>query len=111
EKHFTLDRSLPGPDHAASLEPEELARLVYAIRNVECAMGESSKRPGDQEMENRPIARRSIVAARAIRKGEKLTADMLVAKRPGHGLSPMDYWSVLGRAASRDYVADEMIEP
>ena len=111
EKHFTLDRTLPGPDHAASLEPGELAQLVAAIRNIERALGSPIKAPAPQEAGNRPIARRSVVAARAIRKGEAFSADMLTHKRPGHGISPMEHWSLLGRTAGRDYTADELIEP
>ena len=111
EKHLTLDRQLPGPDHAASLEPAEFTALVAAIRNVAVALGASAKVPVQAEIENVAIARRSLVAARAIRSGETFSADMLTAKRPGHGLSPMQEWSVLGRRAQRDYEADEAIEP
>lgn len=111
EKHFTLDRALPGPDHAASLEPEELALLVAAIRNIECALGSPIKAPAPQEAGNRPIARRSVVAARAICKGETFNTAMLTHKRPGHGISPMEHWSLLGRKAGRDYAADDLIEP
>jgi N-acetylneuraminate synthase len=111
EKHFTLDRALPGPDHAASLEPVELAQLVAAIRNIERALGSPTKAPAPQEAGNRPIARRSVVAARAIRKGETFNTAMLTHKRPGHGISPMEHWSLLGRQAGRDYAADELIEP
>lgn len=110
EKHFTLDRTLPGPDHAASLEPGELKQLVASIRNVERALGSTIKKPVAQELGNRPIARRSVVAARPIRRGEPLTAEALTVKRPGTGISPMDYWSLLGRPASRDYAADDLIE-
>ncbi|RJG23858.1 N-acetylneuraminate synthase [Massilia cavernae] len=110
EKHFTLDRTLAGPDHAASLEPSQLAQLVAAIRNVEQALGSSLKRPAALEVPNRAIARRSVVAARPIRAGEKLTLDMLVAKRPGTGISPMNTWDLLGRAANRDYQPDELID-
>src|SRR5262249_19558759 len=111
EKHFTLDRNLPGPDHAASLEPGELAQLVVSIRNVDRALGSPIKCPAAQELGNRAIARRSVVAARPISRGEILTADMLAAKRPGHGLSPMDTWNLLGRPAGRDYDVDDLIEP
>ncbi len=111
EKHFTLDRTLPGPDHAASLEPEELAAMVRAIRNVEAAIaGDGIKRPSASEIGNRPIARKSIVAARDIAAGEILSAANLAAKRPGTGLSPMLWDSVTGRTASRAFAADEMIE-
>jgi N-acetylneuraminate synthase len=111
EKHFTLDRTLTGPDHAASLEPAELARMVGAIRSVERALGSPLKQPAPQEMANLPHARRSLVAARRIRKGEVFTADMLAAKRPGSGISPMECWSLLGACAKRDYEVDEPIQP
>ena len=111
EKHFTLDRNLPGPDHAASLEPGELTQLVKGIRCIEQALGSARKMPAVAELPNRAVARRSIVAARAIRAGEVLRADMLAIKRPGSGLSPLDWWDVLGRPARRDYAADEAIEP
>jgi sialic acid synthase SpsE len=111
EKHFTLDRQLPGPDHAASPEPAELRQMIAAIRQVESALGSSEKRPVAAELPNIGIARRSIVAARRIEAGQTLTADMLTAKRPGHGLSPMRTWDLIGRRASRAYEADELIEP
>lgn len=111
EKHFTLDRSLPGPDHAASLEPEELRHLVGGIRNIERALGSPVKGPVPAELRNRSVARRSLVAARPIRKGEVFTAAMMSAKRPGNGLSPMEAWRLIGRAADRDYQTDEQIEP
>jgi N-acetylneuraminate synthase len=110
EKHFTLDRTLPGPDHAASLEPAELAQLVRSIRSVEQALGSTQKAPAPEEVGNRPVARRSLVAARAIRRGEPFSAAALTFKRPGHGVSPMAFWDLLGRPAQRDYVADELIE-
>lgn len=111
EKHFTLERSLPGPDHAASLEPSELKQLVASIRTVERALGSPLKQPAPAEVMNRPIARRSLVAARPIRRGEHFTAEMLGAKRPGHGVSPMDTWDFVGRVATRDYDRDDLIEP
>lgn len=110
EKHFTLDRAMPGPDHAASLEPMELAQLVAGIRRIEQALGSPRKQPAEAEFPNRAVARRSIVAARPIRAGEPLTADMLAVKRPGTGVSPLDWWDVLGRPARRDYDADELID-
>jgi len=110
EKHFTLDRKLPGPDHKASLEPEELRVMVSAIRNIEQALGDGIKRPSPSEARNMSIARRSLVAATAIRAGEVFSAANLTAKRPGSGLSPMRWDEVLGRKAPRDFVADEMIE-
>jgi N-acetylneuraminate synthase len=111
EKHFTLDRGLPGPDHAASLEPAELTDLIASIRTVEQALGSSIKRPAPAETGNRPVARRSIVAARPIRRGEVLQADMLACKRPGQGLSPMQFWDLLGRVATRDHDVDDPISP
>lgn len=111
EKHFTLDRTLPGPDHKASLEPDELRAMILAIRNIEQSLGDGIKRPSASEAKNKPIARKSIVAARAIRKGETLTAKNLAAKRPGTGISPMQWDAVVGRVALRDYAVDEMIEP
>jgi len=109
EKHFTLDKGLPGPDHAASLEPEELGDLVRAVRQVEAALGNGLKRPQPAEEANRLVVRRSIVAARPIRKGELLTAENLTTKRPGTGLSPMSWDSVLGTRAVRDFAPDEPI--
>lgn len=110
EKHFTLDRNLPGPDHKASLEPDELKAMVSAIRNIEQAMGDGIKRPSPSEAKNKAIARRSLVAACAIRAGEVFSAANLTAKRPGTGLSPMRWDEALGRKASRDFAPDEMIE-
>ena len=110
EKHFTLDRTLPGPDHKASLEPMELASMVRSIRNVEQALGSPIKRATDSELGNKPIARKSLVAARAIRAGEVFTEANLAVKRPGNGLSPMCWDQVLGRKACRDFAADELIE-
>lgn len=107
EKHFTLDRSRPGPDHAASLEPAELAAMIAAIRDVEVALGRAVKAPAPEELANRMIARRSLVAARPIAAGELLSLDNLTAKRPAEGVSPMDIWPMLGRPAARAYEADE----
>lgn len=111
EKHFTIDRGLPGPDHAASLEPDELQQMVAAIRHVEAALGSGRKLPASQELGNRPLARRSVVAARAIRAGETIGIEDLACKRPGHGITPLDLWDVAGRRAARDYRPDEPIEP
>jgi len=109
EKHFTLDRSLPGPDHQASLEPGELADMVAGIRAVEQALGDGEKKPQPSEVKNKDIARKSLVAARAIRKGETIEAGDLTARRPGGGLSPMDYWQWLGQKADRDLAEGEML--
>ncbi len=111
EKHFTLDRSLPGPDQAASLEPTELATLVKTIRSVESALGSPLKIPVPAELPNRSVARRSLVASRQIKKGETLVVDALAAKRPGLGVSPMGLWDMVGRSAQRDYDIDDLIDP
>jgi N,N'-diacetyllegionaminate synthase len=110
EKHFTLDRQMAGPDHKASLEPAELTAMVAAIRNVECALGDGVKRPSASELPNRSAARKSLVAACVIRKGEPFTAANVAVKRPGTGLSPMQFDAVLGRMAPRSFIADELIE-
>lgn len=110
EKHFTLDRTLPGPDHKASLEPQELKALVSAVRNVERCLGEGTKRPSESELPNRIVARRSIVAAVPIRAGELFCAENLSAKRPGSGIPPMRWDDIIGRRAVRDFQADELIE-
>lgn len=110
EKHFTLDRTLPGPDHKASLEPAELKNMVAAVRNVEIALGEATKRPSPSEEKNRVIARKSLVAARAIRTGELFSPENVTAKRPATGLSPMLWNEVMGRAAARDFAEEELIE-
>jgi N-acetylneuraminate synthase len=107
EKHFTLDRGLPGPDHKASLEPAELRSMVVGIRDVERAMGDGIKRPTPSEVKNRDIARKSLVAARSVAVGDPLD---LACKRPGNGLSPFDYWSWHGKPAGRDYAADEVLD-
>lgn len=109
EKHFTLDRALPGPDHAASLEPGELTDLVAGIRAVSLALGHSEKTPGSAELRNAEVARKSLVAARPIRRGEAFDQDNLTTKRPGCGLAPLYYWSLLGTVADRDYATDEPI--
>lgn len=111
EKHFTLDRNLPGPDHRASIEPQELAHLIRSIRNIELAMGDGIKRPSASEERNRPVARKSIVAARSIACGEVFSDENLAAKRPGIGISPMRWDEVCGRVATRRYAIDEAIEP
>lgn len=110
EKHFTLDRNLPGPDHRASLEPGELKAMVDGIRKIEMAIGDGNKRPSASELRNAPIARKSIVAARAIAAGEPFTVENLAVKRPGTGISPMLWDDVLGRPAPRAFAPDEFIE-
>lgn len=109
EKHFTLDRSLPGPDHRTSLEPAELKEMVKAIRNVEKALGNGIKKPSPSELKNISIARKSIVAARYIRKGEFFTEENLTVKRPGTGLSPFLWEELIGKRAIKDFQKDEMI--
>jgi N,N'-diacetyllegionaminate synthase len=109
EKHFTLDRSLPGPDHRASLVPEELAVMVSAVRNIEKALGDGHKRPSKSELENRDVARKSIVTSRRVKKGEWFSENNLTVKRPGTGRSPMQWDSVIGTVALRDYGADEQV--
>jgi len=111
EKHFTLDRSLPGPDHKASLEPDELKQMVRAIREVEAALGSPIKQPAPSELGNRPVARKSLVAARDIVMGEVFTPENLAVKRPGDGISPVRYWEWLGKVADRDYHRDEKVGP
>ncbi len=110
EKHFTLDKTMPGPDHSCSLEPNELKAMVLAIRNVEKALGTGEKVPTASEARNINIARKSIVAARDIKAGEVFTSGNLDVKRPGNGISPIKWFSVLGKTAKRDFVADELIE-
>lgn len=110
EKHFTLDRTMEGPDHKASLEPDELAAMVRGIRKVERALGSGRKEPGEEEMQNRVAARKSIVAARNIAEGEIFSEENITAKRPGSGISPMRWNDVLGRKAKRAFQKDEMIE-
>ncbi|WP_061205816.1 N-acetylneuraminate synthase [Leptospira santarosai] len=110
EKHFTLDRSLPGPDHKASLEPNELKTMVRSIRNVELSLGDGIKKPSNSELKNISIARRSIVAAFSIKAGEIFTRENLTAKRPGDGISPMRLDEVIGLKAKRDFFEDELID-
>ena len=110
EKHFTLNRNLPGPDHKASLEPAELKAMVKAIRNIEAALGLPDKHVTASEAANIAVARKSIVAARHIRKGEVLSPDNLCTKRPGTGISPMRWDEICGRKALRDFEKDEIIE-
>ena len=111
EKHFTLDRTLPGPDHKASLEPDELKAMVSAIRNIEKAVGgDGTKHISDSERKNIAIARKSIIAAKDIKKGELLTEEKLTVKRPGTGISPMRWEEVIGTKAIRDFNEEDLIE-
>ena len=110
EKHFTLDKNMPGPDHKASLEPDELGRMVKNIRNIEIALGDGVKHVSESERKNIAIARKSIVARRNIQEGEILTEENLAVKRPGTGINPMQWMEVLGTRAVRDFKEDELIE-
>jgi N,N'-diacetyllegionaminate synthase len=110
EKHFTIDRNLPGPDHKASLEPAELKAMVTAIRNIEIALGDGVKRLTPSESRNIPIVRKSLVASKTIKRGEVFSAENISSKRPGTGISPMRWDEVIGRTALRDFAIDELIE-
>lgn len=109
EKHFTLDKTMPGPDHAASLEPAELAALARGVRNISIALGDGRKRPSATELENRIVARKSLVAAVPIKQGELLGEHNMTVKRPGSGISALRWDEVCGQRAERDYEADELI--
>ncbi|NCC59105.1 MAG: N-acetylneuraminate synthase, partial [Synergistales bacterium] len=110
EKHFTLDRTLPGPDHKASLEPDDLARMIRSIREVEAALGNGKKIPTYSELKNRNIARKSLVAAEDIPKGSILTKENMTAKRPGDGISPFRFWDCLGSVATADFSKDNKLD-
>ena len=110
EKHFTLDRNMPGPDHKASLEPDELKKMIEGIRKVDNALGSYDKTPTVQELKNRDVARKSIVASKSIKKGELLNESNITTKRPGTGISPMKWNEVLGNYAIKDFKKDELIE-
>ena len=109
EKHFTLDKTMQGPDHKASLEPHELKAMVQGIRNIELALGSEVKKPSPSEIPNMQVARKSIVAAKEIKKGEILTVENLTVKRPGNGMNPMQWDEILGTPAQRDYEVDDLI--
>jgi N-acetylneuraminate synthase len=110
EKHFTLDKTLPGPDHKASLEPNELKEMIQSIRIIEKALGKKQKSPTQTELKNKEVARKSLVAAKPIKKGEVFTFDNLTAKRPGTGIEPYYYWNYIGQKAQKDYEKDEVIK-
>ena len=110
EKHFTLDKNMEGPDHKASLEPDELEAMVRAIRNVEKAFGSGIKRPTSCEYDMRNIVRKSLIAKRNIRKDDIFTAENITAKRPGTGINPMEWDKIIGKKAIRDFKEDELIE-
>ena len=109
EKHFTLDRSMQGPDHRASIEPAELKEMVRCIRNVEKALGDGVKKPSAAELTNRPVARKSIVAAADIKKGSKFTIENITVKRPGSGVNPMMWDKLIGKQAIKDFRKDDLI--
>jgi N-acetylneuraminate synthase len=109
EKHFTLDKKLKGPDHKASLEPRELKEMIQSIRIIERSMGSKYKEPTQIELKNKIIARKSIVAAKAIKKGESFDLNNLAVKRPGNGIKPYYFWDVIGTVAKRNYAEDEVI--
>lgn len=110
EKHFTLDRNMEGPDHKASLEPDELKAMISAIRNVEAAMGDGEKKPSISEKKNIDVARKSIIAKTIIKKGEIFTEENITVKRPGNGISPLKWFEVIGQTALRDFEEEELIE-
>ncbi len=110
EKHFTLDRTMDGPDHKASLEPDELKAMVQAIRQIEQALGDGVKEPSESEQKNIFVTRKSILASRPIKIGETFSENNLVVKRPGNGISPMRWYEIIGHKATRNFSADELIE-
>jgi N,N'-diacetyllegionaminate synthase len=110
EKHFTLDRSMEGPDHSASLEPDKLEKMVISIRNIEKAMGNGIKRPSESEIKNISAVRKSIVANCKINKGEEFTEKNLTVKRPGTGITPIKWDKIMGLKAKRTFEKDELIE-
>lgn len=109
EKHFTLDRNMAGPDHRSSLEPTELKAMITAIRNIELALGDGIKSTGESEARNRAVVRKSIVASRTIKAGERFSTENVATKRPGTGLSPMRWDEVIGAVSTRDYQQDDPI--
>ncbi len=110
EKHFTLGRNMPGPDHAASLEPNELREMVTIIRNIEKAMGDGIKKPSPSEIKNIPIARKSIVAKKPIKKDQLFSEENLTVKRPGTGISPMEWDAVIGKKSNKNYQFDDEVQ-
>jgi len=111
EKHFTLDRTLPGPDHKVSLEPKEMGAMINDVRIAWRALGDGNKKAMPGELKNMTIARRSLIAARSLKKGDIIQSDDLIARRPGTGISPMKYWSFIDTPAEQDYVIGELIRP
>lgn len=111
EKHFTLDKEMSGPDHKASLNPRELKDMVESIRLIEKSLGKKNKKPVEIELKNKKVARKSLVAARPIKKGEIFTVNNLTVKRPGTGVEPVYYWDYLGKESTKEYKEDEVIQP
>jgi N,N'-diacetyllegionaminate synthase len=109
EKHFTLDKTMVGPDHAASLEPQQLKQMINSIRNIEIAMGDGLKRPSTSEEKNKMVARKSLVAACSIKKGDLFTEENITVKRPGNGISPMKWYKVIGKTSNKNFNADDII--
>ncbi|MFV0288284.1 MAG: N-acetylneuraminate synthase [Mycoplasmatales bacterium] len=109
EKHFTLDNNMPGPDHKASANPDILKRLVSGVRKIEKAMGHYEKIPAEVEINNKIVARKSIVAKKNIAKGEKFTLDNITVKRPGNGISPMEWYNILGQSSEQEFTEDQLI--
>lgn len=110
EKHFTLDKNMEGPDHKTSLDPTELKIMVKSIRNIEKTLGDGIKKPSSSELKNKPIVRKSIIASRYIEKGECFTEENITVKRPGTGISPMEWNNMIGKSAKRNFAEDELIE-
>jgi N-acetylneuraminate synthase len=110
EKHFTLDKLLPGPDHQASLDPQQLITMISAIREVEYALGSPMKHPTPSELKNKAIVRKSLIARKSIRSGDPFDEDNLTVKRPGHGIEPIHFWDFIGKTAARDYEEDDVID-
>ncbi|EQB87120.1 hypothetical protein M918_10790 [Clostridium sp. BL8] len=110
EKHFTLDKQMKGPDHRASLNPQELKDMIDSIRNIEIALGDGVKKPSSSEIKNRDVVRRSVVARRSINKGEVFTEENITVKRPGYGISPRMWNYIIGKTAIKDFQKDELIE-
>ena len=110
ENHLTLDKNMPGPDHSASIESNEFKKMVKSIRNINIALGSGEKHPSQMELTNRKLVRKSIVASKNIRKGEIFTSSNLVTKRPGVGISPMEWDKIIGRKSGYDFQKDDLIK-
>ena len=110
EKHFTLDKKMAGPDHSASLDPEELKQMIEGIRNIELCLGDGIKRAAPSEIKNKTAARKSLTAAREIKKGSKFTINDIAIKRPGNGLSPYKLWQIVGKVSNHSYKPGDLID-